>query len=177
MATIKSIEEKAKAYDKAISIAKKEFNACGSQNCDATRQIFRLFPELAESEDERIRKGIIRNLEYLADRAEGFVKDELKERIAWLEKQGEQPKKHDVCDNCDQQGSCVSPCPMKLVENQGEQEPVEWSEEDEDNLRKARFYVNYYQTHEADSKEAELCDNWLKSLKERMKIDKKSLYP
>lgn len=49
-----------------------------------------IFPELKESEDERIRKGIIRNLEYLADRAEGFVKDELKERIAWLEKQGEQ---------------------------------------------------------------------------------------
>ena len=43
--------------------------------------------ELKESEDERIRKGIIRNLEYLMDRAEGFVKDELKERIAWLEKQ------------------------------------------------------------------------------------------
>lgn len=47
------------------------------------------FPELRESEDERIRKGIIRNLEYLADKAEGFVKDELKERIAWLERQGE----------------------------------------------------------------------------------------
>lgn len=45
--------------------------------------------ELKES-DERIRKGIIRNLEYLMDRAEGFAKDELKERIAWLEKQGEQ---------------------------------------------------------------------------------------
>ena len=57
------------------------------------------FPELAGSEDEKIRKGIIRNLEYLADRAEGFVKDELKERIAWLEKQGEptdkiEPKFH-----------------------------------------------------------------------------------
>ena len=48
------------------------------------------FPELVDDEDERIRKGIIRNLEYLMDRAEGFVKDELKERIAWLEKQGEQ---------------------------------------------------------------------------------------
>lgn len=47
------------------------------------------FPELKESEDERIRKGIIRNLEYLMDRAEGFVKNELKERIAWLKKQGE----------------------------------------------------------------------------------------
>lgn len=49
-----------------------------------------IFPELKESKEERIRKGIIRNLEYLADRAEGFVKDELKERIAWLEKQDKQ---------------------------------------------------------------------------------------
>lgn len=47
-----------------------------------------LFPELAEDEDERIRKGIIRNLQYLMDRSEGFVKEDLQERIAWLEKQG-----------------------------------------------------------------------------------------
>ena len=42
-----------------------------------------------------------------------------------------------------------------------------WNEEDEENLRKARFYVNYYQTHEADSAAAELCDNWLNSLRDR----------
>ena len=44
------------------------------------------------------------------------------------EKQDEQPKKRDVCDNCDQQGSCVSPCPMKLIEKQGEQNPTDKSE-------------------------------------------------
>jgi len=42
-----------------------------------------------------------------------------------------------------------------------------WNEEDEENLQKARFYVNYYQTHEADSEAAELCDNWLKSIRDR----------
>ena len=42
-----------------------------------------------EMEDERIRKGIIRNLKYLMDRSEGFVKEDLQERIAWLEKQSE----------------------------------------------------------------------------------------
>lgn len=49
-------EEKAKAYDKAVEKAKKELNTCGSQDCDITRQIFRFFPELKESEDEKIRK-------------------------------------------------------------------------------------------------------------------------
>ena len=40
----------------AIERAKKELDTCGSQDCDAVRQIFRLFSELKESEDERIRK-------------------------------------------------------------------------------------------------------------------------
>lgn len=43
-----------------------------------------------ESEDERIRKGIIRNLQYLMDRSEGFVQEDLQERITWLENQCEQ---------------------------------------------------------------------------------------
>ena len=86
-----TIEEKAKAYDEAIermkSWARGEHPECFTEAQAAAEFIF---PELKESEDERIRKGIIRNLEYLANRAEGFVKDELKEKIAWLEKQGEQ---------------------------------------------------------------------------------------
>ena len=91
-------EEKAKRYDEALNTA----NDClkdGTITSTAISYIETIFPELKESEDEKIRKGIIRNLEYLMDRAEGFVKDELKERIAWLEKQGEQ--KQDPCEHCD----------------------------------------------------------------------------
>ena len=51
-----SIEEKAKAYDEALEIAKKELQCCGTLDCDAARQIFRLFPELNVSKDERIRR-------------------------------------------------------------------------------------------------------------------------
>lgn len=83
-------EEKAKRYDELLlklQKAKVDDNVCDEMYY---RVINDIVPELKESEDERIRKGIIRNLEYLMDRAEGFVKDELKERIAWLEKQGEQ---------------------------------------------------------------------------------------
>ena len=75
MATKEKFEEAKRRYETA--------------NADQRYVLESLFPELKESEDERIRKGIIRNLEYLADRAEGFVKDELKERIAWLEKQAQ----------------------------------------------------------------------------------------
>ena len=75
--------------------------------------------ELKESEDDRIRKGIIRNLEYLMDRAEGFVKDELKERIAWLEKQD---KKKSI-DNLTQQEAMDIAVAKCFV--QGEQKPTE----------------------------------------------------
>ena len=80
---MKSIKEKAKAYDEALKVLHKYDGANIMFTQDLKEE---MFPELKESEDEKIRKGIIRNLEYLMDRAEGFVKDELKERIAWLEK-------------------------------------------------------------------------------------------
>jgi len=51
-----------------------------------------------KGEGERIRKGIIRNLEYLMDKSEGFVKDELSERIAWLERQGEQKSAKNIVE-------------------------------------------------------------------------------
>ena len=49
-------EEKVRAYDEAIKKAKKELAACGSQDCDAARQIIRFFPELQESEDEKVKR-------------------------------------------------------------------------------------------------------------------------
>ena len=52
-------EEKANAYDEALEQAKKALNTCGSLDCDAARQIFRFFPQLRESDDEKIRKHII----------------------------------------------------------------------------------------------------------------------
>ena len=75
-----SIEEKAKAYDKALDAVKnlREINPSdeGIQNW-----VNETFPELRESEDERIRKEI---LNYI-DKATGC-----KRWVTWLEKQGEQ---------------------------------------------------------------------------------------
>ena len=80
-------------YKEALKKAKKELDTCGSQDCDAARQIFRLFPELKESENERIRKALIKYFsegrEYLS-----LIPYNKEECVAWLEKQGEhQPKK------------------------------------------------------------------------------------
>ena len=73
-------EEKARAYDEAIKRAK-DLNADNMLSDDAIDEIF---PELRESEDERIRKriyGLIYHNDALLD------KEEL---LAWLEKQKEQ---------------------------------------------------------------------------------------
>lgn len=83
-----TIQEKTKAYDEAIERARKELQTCGSVNCDAAKQIFRLFPELKESEDERIRKELI---DFVKSRLAGFP--ECDRFIAWLEKQDTFSKK------------------------------------------------------------------------------------
>lgn len=140
MATIKSIEEKAKRYDEALEMAKKLIeNEETNVPVFYVNNIKDIFPELKESEDERIKKVIKQVLsESTTEKDECYLDNGVtqQEVFAWLEAQGEQPKKHDVCDNCDQQGCCVSPCPMKLVEKQGEQKPA-WSEEDEKRLSNA----------------------------------------
>ena len=84
---MKSIEEKAKAYDEALARAnemiKSMTNIGGVAKVDDIQHIF---PELKESDDERIRGNIIATIHlYYGEPLE----DEAKEMIAWLEKQGE----------------------------------------------------------------------------------------
>ena len=77
-------KEKAKAYDEAIERAKKLYSNKIAEE---------IFPELKESEDDRIREALIAlvkfGLEDDSTIAPGF--NETKEQaLAWLEKQGEQ---------------------------------------------------------------------------------------
>lgn len=84
-------EEKVKAYDEALKQAKKELKICGNLDCDAARQIFRLFPELKESEDDRIRENTIRIIrQSMNGICAPLLLSIYKECITWLEKQGEQ---------------------------------------------------------------------------------------
>ena len=84
-------EEKARAYDKALESATIAYKD-KDRHLKATLE--RIFPELKESEDERISKEIIK---YLEQTVPHHHRDEVlksKEWIAWLEKQGEHNKNH-----------------------------------------------------------------------------------
>ena len=105
-----SIEQKAKRYDEAIEIAKKINN---EQQAQPFNVMTRVFPELKESEDERIRKDLIIYLRsVLSNKKYGdkFIED----WIAWLEKQG---KTSPVFSNSSNIGK--------------DEQKQEWSEEDE----------------------------------------------
>jgi len=89
-----NIEQKAKAYDEAIKVIKDNLDALneitetGAEvvNIQSIKNCFyRAFPELKESEDERIRKEIIYHIQNCDD----TIDEETEKRmIAWLEKQG-----------------------------------------------------------------------------------------
>ena len=82
-------EEKAKAYDEALERAIKHHDKDGL-TLEQYKTINIIFPELKESEDERIRKILI-------DIVETFANDNLKpELLAWLEKQGEQKPTQEI---------------------------------------------------------------------------------
>ncbi len=89
-----SIKEKANAYDKAIKKAKQWRNAPNVDKIPTfgNRIIEEIFPELKESDDERIRNALIGFHKSTID-IDGIKGEDI---IAWLEKQGEQKTKSHV---------------------------------------------------------------------------------
>lgn len=83
------MEEKAKAYDEAVSKSIEFYNICKKCGAKDTADFLEeIFPELVESEDEQSRNWI---LEYLYDglrRTDEQFKGEFRAAIEWLEKQG-----------------------------------------------------------------------------------------
>lgn len=85
---MKTIEEKAKAYDEARERAKKAIIDCGD-NEGRKRMIYGIFPEMIpESEDERIRKHLIAIVELYWGKTND--PDKAKD-LAYLEKQEQKP--------------------------------------------------------------------------------------
>jgi hypothetical protein len=82
-------EEKAKAYDKAIERARLSRLQLLDIGEEAT-EIEYIFPELKESEDERISKEIIKYLEQTVPHNHRDEVLKSKEWTAWLQKQGKQ---------------------------------------------------------------------------------------
>lgn len=117
-----------------------------------------LFPELAESEDEGIRKELISLFQDCIDRIKHpYYESDSRRWIAWLEKQGEKEAKG----------------------NEREIPNYAWSGEDEDNMMMIENmlsdYLDYIREdtsltkHQKNSMKEEVIgyDNWFKSLRER----------
>ena len=90
-----SIEEKAKRYEEAIRESSKIINHCaGGTNipeCVSVKAtIEQIFPELKESEDERIRKAITEFFKNFSKNGTYRTIPDVTKWISWLEKQGEQ---------------------------------------------------------------------------------------
>lgn len=133
---MKTIEEKAKAYDKALERANdilKGYNP--KEGSKAT--INYIFPELHEGKDERIRKEI---LEYFQQ----FENEELRgvdisDWIDWLEKQGVHANfrhKIQIGDKVtrNKNGILVNISQLNRVAKQGKQKPIEWKQENREEL-------------------------------------------
>ena len=93
-------KEKAKAYDEALEKASAAYKD-NDRHLKATLE--RIFPELKESDDEKIKKAIIEFFESEDDNAT-YSLVRKKDIIAWLEKQGKEEyeglksfKNEDVC--------------------------------------------------------------------------------
>lgn len=83
-----TIEEKAKAYDEAVTKSIEFYTLCKKCGAKGTVDFLEdIFPELKESEDERIRKEIIDSIKELRLIGTPSYREKA---IAWLEKQGGQ---------------------------------------------------------------------------------------
>ena len=178
-------EEKAKAYDEALERAKTLYE--NANGMILKKWVEQVFPELAESEDEKVRKEIVR-----------FIRMEVEDEIvgnkwlAWLEKQkgniggistnwGEEDERNlqGVIDEIEANKNQAPDCDLatydrflswlKSLKNRV-QPKQEWGEEDERNLQGVIDEI------EANKNQAPDCDlatydrflSWLKSLKNRV---------
>lgn len=119
-------EQKAKAYDEAIEKLRSLHDDYDnvSTMIDIKEELKNIFPELKESEDEKIRKELIRAFKSL-NTIKVWNGIERTDILAWLEKQGEQKS----IDNLTQQ-EAMDIAVAKCFE-QGEQNPVEFDDTNE----------------------------------------------
>ena len=159
------VEEKAKAYDEAIRKLRgmmPNWERLSYNGKTFLQDLIYIFPELAESEDEKIRKEIKQLIQGMHDA------DPRKTRwISWLEKQGEQKPIERVHEGMDldedkmtpfqREVFCIVDLDMEqekglsnicnklllLAEQEIQQKPKEWSEEDEKMQKAIHIYLDW----------------------------------
>ena len=115
-------EEKAKAYDEALEIARQIHNGNPSSGT-AIVVCEQIFPQLRESEDERIRKNLMRMVQNVRNDSteEGYYDIPFDKYLAYLEKKKEQKPKPNYCHyggdpNIERCKHCSAACIGRLAE-------------------------------------------------------------
>lgn len=181
-------------YEAAIERAKKELEAYDSQDCDAAKQILRIFPELKESEDEITRKELTK---FLKDASGGYIHSTIQCKtfgkwLAWLEKQGNKtivtpqwmidfldelrrhfgtPMDYDERKEVDGKLLCIK----EWLEKQGEQKltrPVWKYKKDNTPLLRDSFILNKYGCVANSPSGALVSDVWVLDFDELAKLPK-----
>lgn len=179
-----SIEGKATRYDQAIKVAKSKIKN-DKDHVLYEDDIIEIFPELKESEDERIRKWLIALIEWSKSyAASGITSDEAKEMTAWLEKQKtsdealqylkENHSPSEVSDFQAAMNIAVAKAYDKGyndgLKKQDEQKPV-WSEEDATHYNRILKELNLQKEMPINASVIEEVKSdiiWFKSLKDRV---------
>lgn len=116
-----------------------------------------VFPDLKESEDERIRKGLIKAVSRTFEGNKLFGTDVTREEaLAWLEKQGKQKSQRMISAEA----------------KEAMYDKPAWSEEDEDVINHLLAICNgakkLIQFKSCSRKDITKCQDWLTSLKQRI---------
>ena len=128
MATIKSTEEKAKAYDEALERAKSKIKN-DKDHVLYEDDIIELFPALKESEDERIRKAL--SAFFAKFKPDDMFDDAFSFRdiLAWFEKQGKKDEEililKDQIESLHAAIKAIKETHRIELEKQGEQKPTD----------------------------------------------------
>jgi hypothetical protein len=152
-----SKEEKAKAYDRVSKEVKDFFEGKQKMYNDVEQTLEYLFPDLKESEDEKIRKDIIFYIKAIAnnENISPDSKKECKTWIAWLEKQGREK-------------------PQRMISAEAKEAMYDkpaWNEKDEKEYKYVLKFVDNILNNCGNKKDYEHCKrcyDWLKSLKQRI---------
>lgn len=183
-------------YNEALKIARDNYNAADSANINVNsfkNTLTSIFSELKESEDERVRE-LCEVLVRTCFMNELCTKEDKDECMAWIEKQ---ESVGEIVERCKDSWYNEGKIQGKIeglsddekyqqgwhdaLEKQGEQKPVEWSEEDERMLKTIIINIEnlqfseemqekYYHMPSANKDYYQIRIDWLKSLKDRFNI-------
>lgn len=161
-------------YKEKLELAKDWYNDQSTTNKEKLL-LENLFPELKESEDERIKKAIHIYLDWLDGRKDYAPKGEysIRDMIAWLKKQGEPNWVHHKVDlsDCSEEYRKAyydgwNNCNKQHSQLKDEQNPA-WSEEDE------LMLTSTVNTLKLTNGAAQMKIDWLKSIKNRVQSQQK----